>query len=426
MKFRPRSTVDTGPLYALAALLWCISATAQAVTNLDLADALRRTLDHNAELALYPFDRSRAEARLLQAGIRPAPQLSLTVENIAGSGPYEALDAAETTLALSQVIELGDKRDNRLQLARAQQNQLASEYELSRLDVLAETTRRFYQLLYIQELQQLNEQLIEQQQQALKVANERAQAGALAGAEVSKLDLRLARAQARRNQLQSDHELASTRLAAMWLAEVDFDTAAGQLGDIEAPAQSLINAAVSSAPQLQRQLALTRLADAELQMAQSGGRSDLTLSAGVRRFELSDETALVLSAAMPLNFSNPNRGRIAAAQHQQARSQRQQALIEQQLTLSLAELQQRLIHIQSQIQQLRTELLPRAQRLLDQTLSGYRRGRYSVLALTDAQSERFGLEQQLIELRRSAHLQLLELERITGAPLIATSTGEQP
>jgi cobalt-zinc-cadmium efflux system outer membrane protein len=183
---------------------------------------------------------------------------------------------------------------------------------------------------------------------------------------------------------------------------------------------------VSSAPQLQRQLALTRLADAELQLAQSGGRSDLTLSAGVRRFELSDETALVLSAAMPLNFSNPNRGRIAAAQHQQARSQRQQALIEQQLTLSLAELQQRLIHIQSQIQQLRTELLPRAQRLLDQTLSGYRRGRYSVLALTDAQSERFGLEQQLIELRRSAHLQLLELERITGAPLIATSTGEQP
>ena len=51
-----------------------------------------------------------AEACARQAGASPNPEFSLEVENFAGTGPFRNVRSAETTLALSQRLELGGKR----------------------------------------------------------------------------------------------------------------------------------------------------------------------------------------------------------------------------------------------------------------------------------------------------------------------------
>jgi hypothetical protein len=51
-----------------------------------------------------------AEARARQAGASPNPELSLDVENFAGTGVFQGFRSTETTLAVSQRIELGGKR----------------------------------------------------------------------------------------------------------------------------------------------------------------------------------------------------------------------------------------------------------------------------------------------------------------------------
>lgn len=63
------------------------------------------------------------------------PELSLDVENFAGKGPMQGLDSAETTLSLSQTLELGGKRGARidgarrdLDLARAHDAQARADY----------------------------------------------------------------------------------------------------------------------------------------------------------------------------------------------------------------------------------------------------------------------------------------------------------
>ena len=53
----------------------------------------------------YSWDIRSAEARMLQAGALPNPELEIEVEEFGGSGETEGFDAATTSVILSQVID---------------------------------------------------------------------------------------------------------------------------------------------------------------------------------------------------------------------------------------------------------------------------------------------------------------------------------
>src|SRR5262245_47381643 len=53
---------------------------------LRLPQALALALLHNPELRAFAWDIRAAEARTLQAGLRPNPELGLEVENVTGTG----------------------------------------------------------------------------------------------------------------------------------------------------------------------------------------------------------------------------------------------------------------------------------------------------------------------------------------------------
>lgn len=394
------------------------SSQAQAQSSITLDWALQQTLAHNAELASYPYRLRQAEALAEQAGVRPSLELGLSVENAYGSGEYSSLDAAEISLTLSQTVELGGKRQQRLQYAGAEMQQQEAEYQLTRLDVLAETGRRYYQLLALQAKLEVNQKRQVEEASALKSIKKRANAGAIGQADVAKMALRQARTQDEGRLLLNAQALAKLRLAAMWQGDVAFSRATGDLSQLPAiPDRAQVAGAVEQSPHLLNQLALQRLSDAQLSLAKAEGRSDINIGLGVRQFEASDDQALLLDFSMPLAFSNPNRGRIKAAQAEVELNSSQQLLLRRQLQLSLLEVRQQLAGRQQQAQRLQQTLLPLAQTLLNETRIGYRQGRYSVLQWVDAQAELFSVEAQLIEVQQQAFEQLLELERITGTSM---------
>jgi cobalt-zinc-cadmium efflux system outer membrane protein len=396
-----------------------------AQETISLAKALQLSLANNRDLQLYPYQRSSAEALLLQAGLRPILSAELSVENALGGGDYNSFEASETTLTLSKVIELGEKREQRIDVAQAQQDQLSTEYELSRLDVLAESSRRYYHILTLQALAKINAQRLTEDRRAFEAISTRNRAGAAAAADVSKLELRVARSRATAQKLLNEKVLAVQRLAAMWQAEADFEGVEGDLSVIPVlPTLPALHSAIDRAPRLQQQFSLQRLADARVELAQANGRSDLTLGLGVRHFEASNDQAMVFSVAMPLAFSNPNEGRIRAARADLQRSTRNTQLLAQTLKLELLQVYQHLQNNRDRALQVRDELLPLALKLIEATRRGYQLGQYSVLQWTDAQAERFALERELVNLYGAIYLQLLELERITGEPLAGVTKGD--
>ena len=66
---------------------------------------------------------------------------------------------------------------------------------------------------------------------------------------------------------------------------------------------------------------------------------------------------------------------------------------------------------------LRNEAIPQAQTALEQTQSGYDRGRFSFLELLTAQQELLALREAAIDSAADYHRLLAELERITSEPL---------
>lgn len=78
--------------------------------TLTMRDALVRALAANPRLTAAERDVGIATGLKVQAGAVPNPNLSFELDNALGSGPFKGLQSAETTLQLSQLIELGGKR----------------------------------------------------------------------------------------------------------------------------------------------------------------------------------------------------------------------------------------------------------------------------------------------------------------------------
>ncbi len=389
--------------------------------EINLPWVLEKTLLNNVQLQTFPYDIRVSEALTLQAGITPNPEFSVEVENVLGTGERQGIDNAEITLALSQLIELGDKRQRRVDVAQATERQKLSEYEILRLDILAEATGRYYQLLRLHALQDWSERRILVEQTALKAIESRANAGAVIQADVTKMALRLSRTMAVKDQLDGETRLARLRLAAMWSSEPHFTAALGnlELSSTLPTAASVLNA-VETAPQYLQLLSVERLMYAKRRMEESKAQYDVTLGMGVRSYDGFDDSALMFNFSMPIPLSNPNQGNILAAKASEDRAMEQQKLARGQLKLSLMEIHQAMVNNARQASRIKQQVLPLAQRLLEDTQGAYQTGQANVLQLVDAQSELFAIERDLIEAKVAVYQQRLELERITGQSMTAT------
>ncbi|MFN2288279.1 MAG: hypothetical protein ABR578_08105, partial [Chromatocurvus sp.] len=92
-----------------------VDAVPEPSGNLSLEEALAASLIRNPEIFAFSYGVRAAEARLLQAGALPNPELRIEVEEYDRGG--EGLDSAETAVVLAQAFELGGKRRWRTRIA---------------------------------------------------------------------------------------------------------------------------------------------------------------------------------------------------------------------------------------------------------------------------------------------------------------------
>ena len=119
-------------------------------TELTLTAATNLVMSKSPELQVYRFRNLSSRGMTQMADQNPALELGLEVENFAGSGDFSGTDSAEITLALSSVIELGDKRQARVATASARQRLMEVERQVAALDMMGELTRRFVDVVSTQ------------------------------------------------------------------------------------------------------------------------------------------------------------------------------------------------------------------------------------------------------------------------------------
>lgn len=388
---------------------------------LTLPQAIAATLARNPELQLAAYGLRAADARVTQAGLRPNPELGLDLENFAGSGALSGTDALETTLSLSQVIELGGQRARRVDVARRVRDTLDIERTARQLDVLAEVTRRFIRVVADQEQAALARQAADLSDTTLAAITTRVSAARSPEAEGSRAGIAATRARIERQRAELTLQGSRRQLAAMWgSTEAGFETAQADLYALSPVEdfQTLVER-LKRNPDFLRFAAESRLRDAETRLAQAQAKPNLLVGMGLRRLEESGDTALVAEFSLPLPVSDRRRGAIREARirRDQVEAEEQSAFIRAQATLF--ELYQQLLQSRWAAAALRTDALTQAQDALAQIDSGYARGRFSYLELAAAQQELIDVQRAAITAAAEYHQMKAEIERLTGEPLAA-------
>ncbi|GMU68368.1 MAG: hypothetical protein AMXMBFR37_07010 [Steroidobacteraceae bacterium] len=400
-----------------------VAAVSNPEGEITLADAIEVALRTNPSLIASAYELSAAQARIVQAGLRPNPELSAELENFLGSGDMKGTEALETTLSLSQVVELGDKRSLRRSAAEADWNLVSIEQQARELDVLSEVTRRFLDVVVAQERVRFENDAVALAQQTVDAISTRVDAGRSPEAERSRAQIALTRARVEQKQAQSELRSARYALSAMWGSpEPAFTSTRAELFDFRAvePFASLMQR-LEKSPDLVRFASASRLREAELRLARAQSRPNLSLSLGVRRFQDSSDMALVAGASMPLTVYDRNQGAIREAQVRLSQTEAEREAASVRARSALLALYQEMTASRARVEILRNEASPQAELALDQTRSGYERGRFSFLELLTAQEELLSLRAAAIDAAADYHRMLAEIERLTSASLTSST-----
>ncbi len=392
------------------------SQSPPASSALTLAEALAKGLAHHPALAPYAWEITAREAAIKQADRPLNPSLGLEVEDIAGTGAYGGARQAQSTLSISQPLELGGKRALRTGVASAARTQAELELEFQQQEVLFQIRSSFVSVLVAQEKQRLLAEGLKLAEEVVATVQAKVEAGKVSPVE-------LVKAQAGQASALKDWELAKQELAAArnqlaWTwgdAASAFTSVQGDLQSLspvparaECQGQLLTNAAVRG-----MEATLTR-SGAELKLVQKSRLPDVTVSAGYRHINASEDHALLFGASVPLPVFQRQRGAEAEAAARLEKARAEEVALKHRLQGALFGQLAVLERTRAEAVSYEQQLLPSAVEVFDKTREGYAGGKFAYLDLLDSQRMLLKLRLEHIDTLHRHHLARAELDRLLG------------
>lgn len=396
-----------------------INSSAEPTGVLTLSKALQRASVANPKLAAANHDIGIATGKRIQAGAIPNPEVSFELDNAFGTGDYGRLRSAETTLGLSQLIELGGKRDARIAAGSAELESARWEHAAVRLEILSDTAVAFFSVLSGQRKVQVYDAQIAALDRLMPLLQRRVDAGASSSGEIARAQVAADLVRAERERARTALAIARRELAIlMGSNSVDFAYVVGDLSRIgRPPAFTTVLRGLDRNPQLVRWTAIRARRDAELLSARLKSVPDLKVGVAWRHFRDTGDNAVRLGVSLPIQVWDQNLGGITEAQAARAKVEAEQASSKAALILTLAKAYDTLAGASREIEILRSSALPNARKASDAIESGYSQGRFTLLEVLDAESTVAQAALRELEALSSFHTSVATIEGLTGARL---------
>ncbi|MBN6149195.1 TolC family protein [Xanthomonas sp. AmX2] len=412
--------------FAVASCAWAQAVPPDAVLSLD--DAIARVAGSHPDLRLADGQRAVLRAEAERDALRPPLRLGAELENAFGSGDARGLDQAELTVTLAGVLERGGKLDARRTLAQARIDALAPQRELARLDLLAEVARRYLAIAAAAQRQAIASDDVEQRRRTVAAARQRLQAGASPESVLLTAQALQARAELERDRARQEHAAARRHLSVLWgEREPSFAATGGDPLALPAvPDFAVLAQLLERTPELARLGGQARVREARLRLARSQARPDLDWQLGVRRLQDDDATALVGGVSLALGSAGRALPEIRAAQAELdllGVERESQALA---LYSTLADAHGRYRAAQLEVARMRSDVLPMLARAEAAAERAYRGGAISYLEWAQLQAQRSDARRQQLAAAVEAQSALIEIQRLTGQPFVASAAAEAP
>jgi len=409
------------------ATIQCAREIAESNGVITLRQALALALMYNPELRAFSWEVRASEARTLQAGLLPNPEIEVEVEEVGGTGEKSGFEGVETTVSLGQTIELAGKRSKRKHVASVESELAGWDYEAARLDILTQTSHAFVGVLAAQERLILAEELVRLSEQLLNTVKLRVEAGKDPPVEETKAQVALANARIEEKQARQSLASARAQLAATWGGtSAIFERAAGQLDAISPiPPEAELRRLLAQNPDAARWSSEVQMRRAALELEKANAITDPTIFGGMQRFNDGDDTAVTFGLSIPVPVFNRNQGRILEAKYEVSKAQNQQKAAEASLSAALAKAYQGLASAFIGVTDLKNEVLPGAESAFDAARRGYSEGKFNYLMVLDAQRTLFQARARYIKALETYHQAKVDVERLIGQEINTIRIGQR-
>jgi cobalt-zinc-cadmium efflux system outer membrane protein len=374
----------------------CLHAYGQqpAPQTVTLNQAIQEALDKNLSLLADRYNLSVADARIIQARLRPNPVLSVgidyqnvfrqtfTLQN--GAGPPEA------NARVDYLIERGGKRQSRIEVAQDAKDVARLEFVNTTRGLILDVQNAFLDVQSAKESLGIAQENMTSLSEIARINADRVRAGDLA--KVDEMRSRVAALESKNAVIAAQLKLrtAKTKLQSL-IGRVNVSESFDVLGDIRrddgvVAFDSLEKQAMDLRPDL---LALRRdqarsLAEIRSQLAQ--GKIDFTIGTEYHhQYDIVHSDSLGFFFSAPLPVFNRNQGEIARAREESRQVEARIKAMQASINTELASAYQEYSSSRSMLENIERNMLGEAKDVRSITEYSYRRGEATLLEFLDAQ-----------------------------------------
>jgi cobalt-zinc-cadmium efflux system outer membrane protein len=380
------------PIFLLA---MNVAAAFGAEKVFSLSEVVAYSVENNGEITALRAERGTREAGKIRAGLIPNPSLELE-----GADDFLFANEGERSIsaAYSQEILTAGKRTKRLKVAGKDLE--GYDYRIADAErLLAEEVKiAFYDLLLAEHRVKLAGRFVELNEQLLRVALDRFEAGDIPELELNLTRVEVARSQGRKAEAEREVEPRRLKLLSLMGLPPDSEVAiagalerqdfSGRIGDLKA-------LALARRPDLMALAAEKEKAEAEIRLAEAEGMPNVTASLSLQRVDSSldvgdvaatDRDKLVgLKLSVPLPLFDRNQAGKKEAITRRASADNRYAYARKNIERSVETAFSRLMSTGRSLSIYTGDIFPQLEENLRLTREAYRLGEVGFLSVIEEQ-----------------------------------------
>jgi len=385
------------------------TTSSEASDGLSLQQAMDMALNANTEIAVALREREAVEGMQLQAAARPNPVATARIEDLRSN-------TRESTLEVSQPIELGSKRAVRMQAAGHYLDSASADIALKKAEIQANVIAAFYGVMAAQERLELAEHALAVARNARNAISRRVEAGKISPVEETRSRIAESGVRIQFTQAKSALAIARKQLATLW-GETDagFTAVRGSMDAITIlPSLEQLNAQLDQAPALQRAKLEVDTRQALVDVEKTKATPDISVTVGAKRNEELGLNQAVLGLSVPIPLFDRNQGNIQEALSRTDKARAEVAAMRAKLSVALAHAHERWQAARQTAASYQSEILPDAQSAFDAISKGAEFGKFNFHEVLDAQRTLNNARTQYLDVMLQAHQAVADISRILG------------
>ncbi len=389
------------------------------IQDIRLDEAIRKAISAAPQSRIAKALEGISEGEREQAGAIPNPEVSFEAENLGGRGDYKGTKSLETTIGLSQTIEIGGKRSSRMRVAEEGVNVAAYDSQSVQRSLIYDVTVAYIEAVAAEEQVGIARQQRQLAKETFDAVAKRVDAAADPVFQKSKANVALSAARIAVKRAEQQAKITKQKLVRYWdgsapKTKLDHDF----FQKIEMPETfEKVIFGLQNSPDYQRWNALSAQGKAAIDLEKSQAIPDPTVNVGVRDFRENGDQAFIVGVSIPFAVFNRNQGNIHRAGHESARidAERQKAWTD--LEMNVAALTEELESSFSAAQIISENTLPAAQKAFSEARRGHSAGKFAYLEVLDAQRTLSGVREEYNQALRQYHLTRADIQRLTASAI---------